>query len=28
MPTGETRTLGCTYSSQSRQVRLEVLTGT
>jgi hypothetical protein len=28
MPTGETRTVGCTYSSQSRQVRLEVLSGT
>jgi hypothetical protein len=28
MPTGETRTVGCTYSAQSRQVRLEVLSGT
>jgi len=27
MPAGETRSVGCTYSSQSRQVRLEVLTG-
>jgi hypothetical protein len=28
MPTGETRAVGCTYSSQSRQVRVEVLSGT
>ena len=28
MPTGETRTVGCTYSAQNRQVRLEVLSGT
>ena len=28
MPTGETRSVGCTYSSQSRQVRVEVLSGT
>jgi hypothetical protein len=28
MPQGETRTLGCTYSSQSGQVRLDVLSGT
>ena len=28
MPKGETRNLGCTYSSQSGQVRLDVLSGT
>ncbi|MEY2919558.1 MAG: hypothetical protein RL261_863 [Pseudomonadota bacterium] len=28
MPTGDTRSVGCTYSSQSRQVRLEVLSST
>ena len=28
MPTGETRTVSCTYSAQSRQVRLEVVSGT
>lgn len=28
MPKGETRNLGCTYSSQSGQVRLDVLAGT
>jgi Protein of unknown function (DUF3011) len=28
MPAGDTRSVGCTYSSQSRQVRLEVLSGT
>jgi hypothetical protein len=28
MPTGETRSVGCTYSSQSRQVRVEVLPST
>ncbi len=28
MPTGDTRSVSCTYSTQSRQVRLEVLSGT
>jgi hypothetical protein len=28
MPAGETRSVGCTYSSSSRQVRLEVLSST
>ncbi len=28
MPKGETRTVGCTYSSQGGQVRLDVLSGT
>jgi hypothetical protein len=28
LPTGETRSMGCTYSSQSRQVRLDLLSGT
>jgi hypothetical protein len=28
MPTGDTRSVGCTYSLQSRQARLEVLSGT
>jgi len=28
MPQGETRAIGCTYSSQSGQVRLDVLSGT
>ena len=28
MPAGDTRSLGCTYSSQSQQVRLDMLSGT
>ena len=28
MPNGATRSMGCSYASQSRQVRLEVLSGT
>lgn len=28
MPTGDTRSVGCTYSTQSRKVRLEVLSST
>jgi hypothetical protein len=28
MPSGETRYVGCTYASQNRQVRVEVLSGT
>jgi hypothetical protein len=27
MPAGETRSVGCTYSSQSRQARVELLSG-